>query len=272
MPLLSDSGTEVRVPVDFDPRWAVRSMFGGAVAATVVSAARAALGTALPLSEVLMSYLAPTPSGLAVVVVRCVRSGGRFAHADVAVWAGGAMTAAGVVTFAIGIRSVEPDGELDPVGAPPSIGVPTFAGALEWAPISGGDGTYRSWVRAAAGSLGAVARGADGWLCVASDIVAPAVATAARAAVAGPFAVATATLSISIRAGVGVPGEWVRQDVSAGIDGRSIAAETVLRDAAGAVLARASQRAVVSPTEERDPRLVTGFANSDIHSHLFGID
>jgi acyl-CoA thioesterase len=270
VPVLSDGGPAVRVPVEFDPRWAVCSVFGGAVAAAVVSAARAALGTALPLSELLISFLAPTPSGSAVVVVRRARGGGRFAHADVAVWAGGVITATGVVTFATGIRSGA-DG-LDPVGDPPRVGAPTFDGALEWAPVGGGGGMYRSWVRATPGSSSVVARGADEWLCLVSDIAAPAVATAARAAVGGSFVVATATLALSIRAEVRDVGGWVRQDVSAGIDGRSVAAETVLRDADGAVLARASQRAVVSPTDERDPRLVTGFANSDIHSHLFGIN
>lgn len=272
MPVLSDGGATVRVPVEFDPRWAVCSVFGGAVAATVVSAARAALGTALPLSELLLSYLAPTPPGPAVVMVGRVRNGGRFADADVAVWAGGVMTATGVVTFAAGIRSEGSDEEVDPMEAPPRVGVPTFDGALEWAPVGGGDGAYRSWVRAAPGSSSVIVRGVDEWLCLASDIAAPAVATAARAAVGGLFVVATATLALSIRADVRDAGGWVRQDVSAGIDGRSVAADTVLRDADGVVLARASQRAVVSPTDERDPRLVTGFANSDIHSHLFGIN
>lgn len=263
MPVLSDlaiDGPTVRV--EFDPRWAVRSMFGGAVAAVAVRAARAALGIELPLAEGLFSFLAPTPPGPAVITVQATRLGRRFASADVAVVSSGELVMRANVVFSAGaMPSESADG-----AAAPCAGVATFGGDVEWYPdVPAADGTFTSWVRAA---RGASVLAPDEWLCIAADIIGPAIVPATH----GAFAVSTALLSV-IPMGVTRPTEWISQS-AAGVLSEGVASGTVaLRDPSGRLLARATQRAVLFPMESSaDPRLVTAFANSDIHSNLFGLN
>ncbi|MET0672822.1 MAG: acyl-CoA thioesterase domain-containing protein [Mycetocola sp.] len=253
-----DGGSVVRVA--FDPRWCVRSVFGGAVAAMAVRAGRAALDVDLSLSEGMFSFVAPLPAGPAAIEVRPTRAGRRFAGAEVNVVADGVITMRGTLAFAAGVM---PTTRADAAPAPTS-GAPTFDGEIEWCPAESRSGEFTSWVRA----TGAAADlPPDEWACIAVDLLGPAVVPE----IEGRFAVATAFLSVTPFAAA-PPGSWARQSVTGRhVDG-VVAGTLDLRDAAGGLLARATQRSVVTPTASDDPRLVTAFANSSIHSQLFGMN
>lgn len=253
------------VRVAFDPRWSVESVFGGAVAAMTVRAARAALGVDLSLSDGMFSFLAPLPPGPAAIEVRPTRAGRRFAGAEVRVLAHDMVAMRGTVAFAAGMMPIATaDAAAAPTCGAPTCGAPTFGGEAVWSPVDFADGAFTSWVRA----TGVAADLApDEWACIAADILGPAVAPST----AGRFAVATAFLSVT-PFGSAPPDDWARQSVTGRqVDG-VVAGALELRDASGELLARATQRAVVTPTTSDDPRLVTAFANSAIHSTLFGMN
>lgn len=263
MPVLNPASPvgECVYRVDFDPRWAVRSMFGGGVAAVAVNCARRGLDTSLSVSEVMFSYLAPTPSGAAEIRVLPLRVGRRYALADVQVRCEGVLTMVGRVSFAEGA----PPAELARADEAPAAGWASLGGDVEWAPSEWGGGRSRSWVR----GHGPIAQMAfDEWMCIASDLIGPAVI----AADGDPFAVATASLSI-VRHGAAAPGEWVRQDVAVSTSGSELAGMLELSAADGRVLARAAQHAVVLPADASElPQCVTAFASSSLGSIMFGMD
>lgn len=264
MPTLSDldvrSASEVRVA--FDPRWAVRSMFGGAVAAVAVRAARVALGSKLPLSEGMFSFVSPTHPGDATIHVRATRAGRRFAGAAVTVESRGEVTMHGTLAFSSGVMPTSTSA----ASPPPASGSESFGGDVEWHPLPRlGPESFSSWLRA---TRSTVDLAWDEWACIATDILGPAVSAVAPA----PFEVATAFLCVAPLHPTPA-GAWLRQDVAGTLDGSVAAGSIDLHDADGLLVARGSQRAVVMPTgREGGPRLVTGFADSAIHSNLFAIN
>lgn len=265
MPILNslDAREPSSIPVVFDPRWAVRSMFGGALAAVAVRAARAVLGVELPLSDAMFAFLAPVPAGPAELEVRRTRAGRRFAAADVILRVEGREALRASISFSTGVMPPVPR---EPVRSP-SAGCATFDGDVEWWPgEDAGPGLFTSWVRATRPMFAA-----DEWLCVAADILAPAVSGQARASLGGAFAVATAALTLTV-VEAAAPTAWLEQSVSASLEGDVVSGLIDLRDASGRTTARASQRAALVPSGSEEPRLVTAFANSAIHSRLFGMN
>ena len=265
MPVLNrlDVRDPARIAVDFDPRWAVRSMFGGAVAAVAVRAARQALGIALPMADAMFAFLAPTPAGGATIQVEPIRTGRRFASAEITVRCGELVTVRGSVAFAAGA----PDIPSAPAVRPAGQAAATFGDAVEWQPepLPEAD-SFSAWVRSTAADIAP-----DEWACIATDILAPAVVGSARAAVGGPFTVATATLTVSCLAPA-APTGWLRQSIRGSVQERTASGLVDLTEPSGRLIARASQHAALVPAASEDPRLITAFANSVIHSQLFGMN
>ncbi|WP_353808791.1 acyl-CoA thioesterase domain-containing protein [Agromyces sp. SYSU T00194] len=291
MPVLSapERRSAGEVAVEFDPAWSVRAMFGGAVAAVAVRAARLTLREPLALSDALFAFVAPTPPGEAIVRVSPHRNGRRFAGADVEVVSDGATTMRGMLAFAAGGERMPPADAAAQPALPGPVSV-AFDGAAEWSALAGwldaatapagadiSRLTYATGPHAGTRSAPATPAGftsavraigafaslpVDEWACIAADLVGPALVPLRR----GPFAVATATLSLTMHANAPV-GAWWWQHVSARCADGVARSELELRTASGALLARSQQSAVVLPAEPAElPRSITAFGSSGITS------
>lgn len=251
--------------VEFSPDWAVRSMFGGALAAATVRATRAVLDRELYLADALFAFLAPTPPGHALIEVTPHRAGRRRASVSVSIESGGVKTVHGMLTLTASPprRSI---GGLAPVPGPEEATHHAFGGGTAWLPVSPvTPGRFDAWVRAtgAAASLPD-----DEWTCIAVDLIGPAV----LAERPEPFAIATASLSITVL-GSALASSWQRQTVTAYSRDDVAIGELELRDSAGQLTARAHQQAALLPTAESDlPRSVTAFADSSHGSRLIGMN
>lgn len=257
-----------RVTVTFTTQWVVRSVFGGIVAAAAVRAARRVLGINLPLADGLFSFLAPTPPGPASIRVTPWRAGSRFAGADLVVESGGLATLRAAVSFAASAHAESNDvGDGSARGwNTPSQGSIAFDGAAEWSATAGWDdeaaavstpGSFTSWVRALPPSAHWAA---DEWACIAADMIGPALVPA----VARPFAVATATMALSIHGEAPITGWW-RQTLNARLDSAGASSSLELRTESGSLIARSRQLAVVLPAQPSEwPRSASAFAGSSI--------
>ncbi|GAA1695860.1 hypothetical protein GCM10009808_11370 [Microbacterium sediminicola] len=240
-------------------------MFGGAVAATIVRAARLTLGIELPLSDAHFTFLAPTPAGSATVRVTPLRRGRRFADAVATVESRGVTTAQASLSFSPTPPSLASrDAPRAAVEFPRSH--VSFDGAIEWQPARPTRaGVILSRIRARGG---ASTLQPDEWACIAADLIGPGALTPDR----GPFAVATATLAISLIE-TAAPAEWWHQHLTTRASDDLADGILDLTSADGRLLARAHQRAALLPAEAHEmPQSATAFANSSLDSLMIGMN
>lgn len=238
-------------------------MFGGALAAATVRAARAALGRELELADALFAFLAPTPPGAAVIEVTPHRAGRRRASVSVSIRSGGVTTVQGMLALT---TPASYEGRRPASGPPQGTAThQAFSGTTEWLPVSAHAGQFEAWIRATGE---AASLPADEWTCIAADLIGPALI----ADQADPFTIATTSLSITMLAPAD-PSQWQRQSVTASRHDDVATGELSLLDGTGRVIARAHQQAVLLAADESDlPRGITAFADSSLGSLLIGMN
>jgi acyl-coenzyme A thioesterase PaaI-like protein len=268
---------DVSRDVVLDEGWAIGAMFGGSLARTLATAAvvaSARKGCAamagdqlLPVSTSVV-FLRPAAPGAATIGTTLVRAGRRYSTVSCAVKTDAGVAATALVTLA-------PRGSLSllteahPTNLPPKAenpgGLSNVSERVDWRSVDGWreaerpeiewPGTdrtspFRSWIRVLDDDPLDPGR-----YLVASDLAGPALAAAG---VALPFRIATVALSVEVVALTA--SRWLEQRLSATVLGDLAVVRLDLHDPAGALVATATQRAVVLPaTNDELPWSVTAF-------------
>jgi hypothetical protein len=271
-------GVSETIQSELPERWAVRSVFGGWIAFTLAKAAESLLPGGRVLASASISFSRAVPPGPVTITSTVVRSGRSygFVTSELSTPAGIAVTAQ--FTFVPRERMPVLPAPGPPAPVPPAVvpslsaSAPAPGGAVaarvdwraesDWSDRDGGATPFVAWIRALEPILladvpvspGTTALGDPAWYLVAADLIGPALVTPAAPA----FWVATVTLDVQVH---GLTAEsWLRQTVSAHRAGPDAVGSLSLADVSGAVLATATQRAVLVPGETGDlPFSVTAF-------------
>lgn len=254
-----------RFDVDFDPEWAVDSVFGGAIVAAAATSAVTAAGdpTRIVVSAAVRFSRAipPGPASLIVEVQKAGRSY-TFASCDVETAAGHAASA--LLTLAPREHLPTIERCLDEPDLPDFGSADSPLGALsrrvdwraetEWGAASEHPDVFCSWFRLRDRVESGDLEGPGRYL-IAADLIGPAIAASG---VPLPFRIATVSLEVSVIALTSSP--WLKQIIRVHRSGESWVGVLELRTARGELVAVATQRAMVLPaTDSEMPWSVTGF-------------
>jgi Thioesterase-like superfamily len=249
---------DVSFDISLEEGWSIGAMFGGSLARTLASVAVAASGAPLVPVSTSVVFLRPALPGPATASASVVRAGRRYSTVSCAVETDAGVVATALVTLAprgsLPVLADSEPTELPPHG-PRAAGLSNVADRVDWRAVTrwrdaARAAVFRSWIRV---------RDDDprdpGRYLIASDLAGPAIA---GAGVPLPFRIATVALTVEAFALTASP--WLEQRVRAEVAGDLAVVRLDLHDPAGALVATATQRAVVLPaTPDELPWSVTAF-------------